>query len=218
MGPSTKSSSSEFDPSSPSAESSDTSGSHDRPPTQEPEQKSCHQEPKYIVFRSCLETLVRWCHCPSCGGLDVRPSWTTYGTQLTITLVCDSCDAGNKWKSQPNLGSFAAGNLLLSAGILFAGASVAKVLRVLNSIGVVTYNRRTFFNHQKEILHPVIQQVWKSQQRAHLTLLQVEGRALVLGGDGRADSPGHSAKFGTYTTMELEANVVLDLQLVQVSL
>lgn len=47
-------------------------------------------------------------------------------------------------------------------------------------------------------------------------MLQTEGRPLILGGDGRADSPGHSAKFGTYTTMELEANVVLDLQLVQV--
>ncbi|XP_034082366.1 uncharacterized protein LOC117552821 [Gymnodraco acuticeps] len=46
-------------------------------------------------------------------------------------------------------------------------------------------------------------------------MLQTEGRPLVLGGAGRADSPGHCAKFGTYTTMELESNVVLDLQLVQ---
>ncbi|KAI4799884.1 hypothetical protein KUCAC02_016423 [Chaenocephalus aceratus] len=46
-------------------------------------------------------------------------------------------------------------------------------------------------------------------------MLQTEGRPLVLGGDGRADSPGHCATFGTYTTMELESNVVLDLQLVQ---
>ncbi|KAI4806305.1 hypothetical protein KUCAC02_017134 [Chaenocephalus aceratus] len=43
-------------------------------------------------------------------------------------------------------------------------------------------------------------------------MLQTEGRPLVLGGDGRADSHGHCAKFGTYTTMDLESNVVLDLQ------
>ena len=47
--------------------------------------------------------------------------------------------------------------------------------------------------------------------------LKREKRALVLGGDGRADSPGHSAKFGSYTMMELKKKIVLDLQLVQVS-
>ncbi len=30
---------------------------------------------------------------------------------------------------------------------------------------------------------------------------------LSLGGDGRSDSPGHSAKYGAYTLMDLEHNV-----------
>ena len=47
--------------------------------------------------------------------------------------------------------------------------------------------------------------------------LKCEKRGLVLGGDGRADSPGHSAKFGSYTLMELKKRVVIDVQLVQVS-
>ena len=37
----------------------------------------------------------------------------------------------------------------------------------------------------------------------------------MLGGDGRAVSPGHSAKFGSYTTMDLQKRVVIDIQLVQ---
>ncbi|KAI4821851.1 hypothetical protein KUCAC02_007429, partial [Chaenocephalus aceratus] len=41
---------------------------------------------------------------------------------------------------------------------------------------------------------------------------EAEGRDLVLGGDGRADSPGHCAKFGSYTMLELHANVVIDVQ------
>ncbi|KAM9424524.1 uncharacterized protein KZ484_002582 [Pholidichthys leucotaenia] len=45
-------------------------------------------------------------------------------------------------------------------------------------------------------------------------LLSMPG-GLVLGGDGRADSPGHSAKYGSYTTMELRLNKVIDIQLVQ---
>ena len=40
----------------------------------------------------------------------------------------------------------------------------------------------------------------------------------MIGGDGRADSPGYSAKFGSYTVMELKRDVVIDVQLVQVSI
>ncbi|XP_072772653.1 uncharacterized protein [Nerophis lumbriciformis] len=139
-------------------------GSPDPTRTPKMREKGCHKEPKYIIFESCLQSLVKWCHCPACGSQDISPSWD---------------------------------------------------LNVLNSIGVVTYVKSTFFNHQELILQPAIKKVWEEQQRTHLTMLQVEGRPLVLGGDWRADSPGHSAKFGTYTTMELEANVVLDLQVVQ---
>ena len=38
--------------------------------------------------------------------------------------------------------------------------------------------------------------------------------SVSLGGEGRADSPGHSAKYGTYTMMSLDLNAVIDLQLV----
>lgn len=39
---------------------------------------------------------------------------------------------------------------------------------------------------------------------------------LVLGGDGRNDSPGHSAKYGSYTVMEGRLNKVIHIELVQV--
>ncbi|XP_061769799.1 uncharacterized protein LOC133560836 [Nerophis ophidion] len=186
-------------------------------PTRTPKmrEEGCHKEPKYIIFESWLQSLVKWCHYPACGSQDISPSWDSNGTQLIMTIQCASCDQRSRWSSQPNIGPYAAGNILLSAGILFAGTSSGKVLQVLNSIGVVRYVKRTFFNHQELILQPAIKKVWEEQQRTHLTMLQVEGQPLVLGGDGQADSPGHSAKFGTYTTMELEANVVLDLQVVQ---
>ena len=37
----------------------------------------------------------------------------------------------------------------------------------------------------------------------------------ILGGDGRADSPGHCAKYGSYTMLELTSNLVVDVQFVQ---
>ena len=41
---------------------------------------------------------------------------------------------------------------------------------------------------------------------------------LSLGGDGRSDSPSHSAKYGAYTLLDLHHNMVLDVELVQVSM
>ena len=36
---------------------------------------------------------------------------------------------------------------------------------------------------------------------------------LKIGGDMRADSPGHSAKYGTYVTMDMEANEIINIEL-----
>ena len=50
-----------------------------------------------------------------------------------------------------------------------------------------------------------------------IAVLQAKEKSLVLGGDGRCDSPGFSAKYGAYSFMELEYNAILNIELVQVS-
>ena len=36
-------------------------------------------------------------------------------------------------------------------------------------------------------------------------------------GDGRCDSPGHSAKYGTYTLMDEKTNLIIEFSVVQVT-
>ena len=57
---------------------------------------------------------------------------------------------------------------------------------------------------------------WKQEQTSILTVLQTGHKDLVLSGDGRCDSPGYSAKYGLYTFMELDYNVVLHIKLMKV--
>ena len=52
----------------------------------------------------------------------------------------------------------------------------------------------------------------------YLEALKKLGKPLVIGGDARADSPGHCAKFGSYTVMDLEHHHILNIELVQVCL
>ena len=115
------------------------------------------------------------------------------------------------------LGNTPAGNVLLSGAILFAGATATKILRVMNHMKLATISLRTFLTHQREYLQPVVQHVWACHQTRAVEELQVKGRPLIIGGDGRADTPGYSAKYGAYTVMNLEDNKVIDAQLVQVS-
>ena len=48
-------------------------------------------------------------------------------------------------------------------------------------------------------------------------IVKAKGVPLNLGGDGHADSPGHSAKYGSYSVLDCHSNKLLDMQLVQVS-
>lgn len=42
-------------------------------------------------------------------------------------------------------------------------------------------------------------------------------RYVLLIGDGRCDSPGHSAKYCTYTMMDAESGKVVDIEVVPVT-
>jgi solute carrier family 8 (sodium/calcium exchanger) len=66
------------------------------------------------------------------------------------------------------------------------------------------------------LLQPVVNAVWQMQQTAILSALE-EHPGLVVGGDGRCDSPGHSAKYGLYTLIELRCKKIVAMHLVQVS-
>ena len=46
--------------------------------------------------------------------------------------------------------------------------------------------------------------------------MKAQKMKLALAGDGQADSPGHSAKYGLYTVIDMSCNKVLDFRLVQV--
>ena len=74
----------------------------------------------------------------------------------------------------------------------------------------------TYFRHQNKILQPAVDRIWVNHQSSLLQSIAAQNRNLFLSGDGRADSPGHSAKFGTYTVIDMLSKKVVDFKLVQV--
>ena len=171
-------------------------------------------EVKYIVFKSSLLEL--FTHCSSChiacnGKLAYKK-----GTFIAIRQSCIHCGHQRLWSSQPHIHDTPAGNILLSSAILFCGGTAGKIIRVLNHMNIACFTERTFYNHQRRYLDPAVISVWETKQSTLLDQCRATGVPLTIGGDGRADSPGHSAKYGSYGIIDLDTNKVIDIQLIQV--
>ena len=170
----------------------------------------------YLIFESAL--LILFSICFMCRSTRTSIEKVTIGSFLRIKQICRNCSNKNVWESQPYLGKIPAGNIMISAAILYTGSLPAKALRVFRSLNCATIGRKTFFRHQKAYLHPAISNIWEKEQQTLINQLADKKEALVLGGDGRADSPGHSAKYGSYSVIDLKQSKVLDIKLVQVLL
>nr|XP_054770487.1 uncharacterized protein LOC129278312 [Lytechinus pictus] len=140
-----------------------------------------------------------------------------FGSQLKIIASCEECDFTSSWYSQPKVGNLFAGNILLSAAVVLAGGSPTKIVKVFRHMNLMGISYATFMEHQGTYLQPAVVQVFNKHQEALFAHYRANGKGLTLGGDGRSDSPGHSAKYGSYTLMELSENKVLDVELVQVT-
>ena len=111
-------------------------------------------------------------------------------------------------------GQMPIGNLVFSAGILYSGSSPAKVLQYFKSICIQFISIRTYNYIQSAYLIPSVRNVWQRHQEQ--TLAACKGKQVNIGGDGRCDSPGYCAKYGSYTCVDLETNKILDMKIVQV--
>ena len=135
-----------------------------------------------------------------CKADSPKVSMKKNGTLVTPTAL-QKLLTSFTWRSQPLiLGTYPAGNMLLSFAILMAGASISKVLLVFKHFAMQTYKGRTFFYHQSEFIFPAILHHWESYRLALISFLRAS-KNLLWSGDGRFDSMGRSAKYGVYSMM-----------------
>ncbi|XP_058617212.1 uncharacterized protein LOC131530781 isoform X2 [Onychostoma macrolepis] len=173
--------------------------------------KLAHKSATYIVYESCLLELFE--QCPECYRVsDVRTR--RVGTFLSVEQRCPDCDFSRKWNSQPILGSTAAGNLQLSVALYATGASFFKLKKIFRAMQLKMINYETFRNHARSYIEPAIVHSWKTAQDGMLQQLRQQ-QNIVLGGGLRVSLPGHSAKFGSYSVMDLRTSTIIDLQLLQ---
>lgn len=174
--------------------------------------KSPQDDLVFLVFEQQLFELFK--KCPECGAPVVHKDKSTQGTLLCVHLKCLN---GHKfsWNSQPMLGRMAAGNLLLTSSIVLSGATYTKTACMAEVLKLQFLSEKTFCNIQDEYVFPVVNEAWMKEQNSVASAL--DNRDVWLSGDGRCDSPGFNAKYGTYTMFDQDTDKIIDFNVIQVS-
>ena len=193
--------------------SQDRHSTTDTEPESECYLESCISEAKYLVFWSSLKELFRF--CMKCGSTITEISFAYTGSMLTVRTSCMN-EHDSSWNSQPILSSTPVGNLLLCSSILFTGNTYKRLQNFAACLGLKFLSERVFYRHQDRYLFPVINDAWEKERQTVVEEL-IDKPIVNLNGDARCDSPGHNAKYRTYTFMDSDTGKIVSFSVVQVT-
>ena len=173
------------------------------------ESAACIETPKHdsklIVYWSCLLQLLS---CLICHNKAAITKIRYRGSMVILTMYCVN-NHETVWHSQPDINGMAAGNLILASAILFSGNSFQPIMEFLKIANVHFMSATSFHSIQKKYLFPAVHHVYTTCREIIFGSIRDSGPVDIIG-DGRCDSPGYSAKFGTYTCMNSENNQIID--------
>ncbi len=89
-------------------------------------------------------------------------------------------------------------------------------MRLFKYMNVAGISKTTYYRHSRQYVQAAVILFWKIHQLELVKKLILLGIAIIIAVDGRCDSPGTKAKFGSTSAIEMNVNKVLDVQLVQV--
>lgn len=201
-----------------SQSSSPTSGSDQADTPSTPAANNWSQK-KWIVNEFNLMQLFKTCH--QCGAVieEEDRKVTTTGSRIHIKWMCLQGHSG-EWESCPLRRGMAENNLLVASSILFTGSTFTEISDWAEVLNLQIPQKTTFYELQKVYLVPVIEQAYRDYQEDSIRNLQrlTVDEGLSICGDGRSDSPGHSAKYTTYSFMNNETKEIIMVDLVQVKI
>ena len=171
------------------------------------------EERKLIIFESELDKLFRFCQ--QCGSIVATKTKYFKGSMVKVKTTCLQGHS-NTWQSQPSINGKATGNLLIPAAILFSGNTFTHIETFAKFLQLQFISSSHYYKIQEKHLLPVINNKWESGQ-AEIIQQVTQVNHVDICGDGRCDSPGHSAKYGTYTMIDESTKKVLDFSVVQVT-
>ncbi|XP_052224091.1 uncharacterized protein LOC127839744 [Dreissena polymorpha] len=133
------------------------------------------------------------------------------GSALYLKWVCGGGHILNRWCAQPVLNRrLHGGDLMFALSTLTSGNNFGKLALWAKHMNFKIMSSTSFHKIQRTYLISTVDEYWEKQQREVLS--SFEGHKLIVMGDGRNDSPGHSAQYCSYTMMEYDSKKFLTLR------
>ena len=156
------------------------------------------------------------CQQQGCSGYCSVVNSKTEGGVMMITWKCTKGHCG-VWESSRVLDvnrgqKIYATTVLLAASVTVTGNNFEKLHMLMKFLNVGFVSESTFSRVQSTCVTPVVTELWKDMKKKVWEVLK--DNELALAGDGRNDSPGHSAKYCVYTLMEHYLHIIVDLEVV----
>ena len=151
-----------------------------------------------------------------CGG-ELHFHTQEVGTVLEITCSCDN-NHFRKWTSSEvldykNNNRVFVNDSMLAASVIVSGNNYAKFKLLCQALGLSLISESTFLRFQKHCAAPVVEEVWRDMNNVVKQVFKAY-EDICLCGDGRNDSPGHSARYCVYTLMEHFTNAIIDFEVI----
>ena len=178
------------------------------------------EDRKVIVNFSHLFELLSICREANCGSLVPRESMkiSVNGAMIRVRMICNN-NHEKTWSSSPVLensgkGTFSATNVQLASYCLLTGMHITQLLEFMDHMRILCFSSRFFYYLQSEVLASAVWRVWLYSQAHEIEKLskkQNEDKAIHLIGDGKYDSPGHTACYCTYSIQDSESKAIVAL-------
>ena len=150
------------------------------------------KQPKnFIVSEEALDKLFKV--CITCGQAILDQSKFIKGSMVSAKSMCINGHIST-WDSQPYVNGMPVCNLLIPAAILFTGNTFTPIEHFSSCLNLQMISKTNFYKVQNKYVFPVIHNTWHNHQKQVLQSIKEQKVQINVAGDGRCDSPGHSAK------------------------
>ena len=173
-----------------------------------------HTENKaaFIVFWTSLVILLNKCFtCFSKTKLVEK----IQGSLLTVTMFCTNGHT-HILRSQPLVNRHSKGNITLGASVLLSANTYTRIAKYFQLAGIQWIGKTRYYLLQKMYLAGVVNEAYVLKNQELIETLKSKGPCCVSG-DGRCDSPGHNAKYLTYSMLDQGTNNIVSMTVTQVT-
>ncbi|KAL3888117.1 hypothetical protein ACJMK2_000497, partial [Sinanodonta woodiana] len=166
-----------------------------------------------LTFLTQIKTLalthIEKCKTPEClQKVSIEEEFV--GSALYLKWICAGGHVTHRWCSQPIMNRrLHSGDFLAATTILTSGNNYGKLALWAQMMNMKFISASKFHDIQSTYLVPIIDTFWEEHKKQVLSSFQEQ--ELVVLGDGRNDSPGHSAQYCSYTIMEDVSKKILTI-------